>query len=166
MDSGDELKEYKRFYGSGELMEHEFSRNGVREGEYKSWYRNGQLWTHGFYQNGLLCGKSKSWYENGQLMSISYFQDGKNQGKCMNWYRDSHPWYQNFYKDGIMCGEVKYWQGNRTGKLYFHNFHYPGETSVGFSFSVKMACLDIKHDLFFQKSDTSSFLISDLLKMI
>jgi len=84
----DGLEEVKCWDENGQVLLHEFYRNGTLEGECKTWHRNGQMAERTTYKNGLKDGECESWYEDGRLSARLFFQDDKLKGECKFWNED------------------------------------------------------------------------------
>ena len=98
--------EYKRWHYNGQLWEHSWHKNGVRDGEFKLWYSDGQLWEHSWHKNGVRDGEYKSWWSNGQLQIHCWHKNNKNEGEYKRWRISSQLWRHCWYRGGIVIKEI------------------------------------------------------------
>ena len=118
------MKLYIKKWGNGRLMCLKLT---YQDGtvEVKWWLEDGQLMTHEFFKDGKRDGECKEWWGNGQLKYQGFFKDGKPEGELKMWFEDGQLWYQLVYKDGKLEGERKEW--NENGQLENQLFYKDGE---------------------------------------
>ncbi|PCR97181.1 hypothetical protein CP336_08715 [Pseudomonas fluorescens] len=79
-----------------------------KQGDFKRWYESGQLKEHQKYQDDKLQGSSATWHENGEMASSAGYVDGKEHGPIHFWRDNGSLSYECQYLMGKKLEKCTY----------------------------------------------------------
>ncbi len=83
-----------------------------KQGDFKRWYESGQLKEHQKYQDDKLQGSSVTWHENGEMASSADYVDGKEHGPIRFWRDNGSLSYECQYLMGKKLEKCAYISAN------------------------------------------------------
>jgi len=77
LPNGKKHGEFKKFFGNGKILEHQYFNENKVTGEYKVYHYNGNLKIHCYYKDNKLHGNYKEYDNNNNLLRNEIYHQGQ-----------------------------------------------------------------------------------------